>query len=110
MVSGAEGLLLYDRWQGLRDYCFASDGAYSSTHSFPHATANATADTASDGPSAKASAATSATPHGSACTRWTCRSIQLRCWTVFFMGWSQAAVVLQDSPRVWTAHATAGTS
>merc|ERR1712154_217925 len=36
--------------------------------------------------------------------------IQLRCRTVLHLGWCQAAVVLQDPPRVWPADATAGPS
>jgi len=75
MAPGEEGLLLCDRWQGLRSYGSAGDDTDGSTDALSDATANATthssthpADDAADGPT------------------WAGRSIQLRRRRVFLLG------------------------
>jgi len=103
VVAGAEGLLLSNGWQGLRDHSFASDYADSSANSFPNTATHTSTDAACDAASAAAThSATAAAP--SSRTRG---SLQLRSRPVFLLGWGQAAVVLQDSPHLWAAHSTA---
>jgi len=110
VVSGAEGLLLYDRWPGLRDYRFANDDAYSPSHTVSndasHASAYPTAHAAADEADTAASPAT----HSSPCTGRTSRSLQLRCWTVLFLGPGQAAVVLQFPPHLRPTDTTTSSS
>jgi len=69
VVPGAEGLLLYDRWPGLRDYRFARDDAYSPSHTISHdashASAYPTAHAAAD------EAAASPATHSAPCSRRT---------------------------------------
>jgi len=106
VVAGAEGLLLHDRWSGVRDHSFATEATNNSAHTVSHAASNsatyAAPDAASDSAFAAANSAT--------CTSRTRRSLQLRRRTVFCLGPKQAVLVLPASSYLWSADATAGTS
>jgi len=65
VVSGAERLLLHDRWPGLRDDSLATDNPYNPTHAIPYAAAHATSHSASD----SSYPATLAATHSAACPR-----------------------------------------
>jgi len=108
VVPGAEGLLLYDRRPGLRDYSIARNDAYNSAHTIPHDASDTPAYPTSHAASDEAAAPTAT--HSSACPRGTSRPLQLRCRTVFLLGRSQAAVVLQFPPHLRPTDATASSS
>jgi len=57
VVAGAEGLLLSNGWQGLRDHSFARDYADSSANSFPNTATHASTDAAANAATHSAAAA-----------------------------------------------------
>jgi len=66
VAAGAEGLLLSNGWQGLRDHSFASDYADSSANSFPNTATHASTDAATHSAAAAATHSAAATATHSA--------------------------------------------
>jgi len=107
MVPSAEGLLLCNSGPRLRDYRSARAPGDSTTHSIPdaathtaaHATGHSTRDSASD--------SASHTTHSA--TR-TCRSLQLRCGSILWLGPRQADMVLPASSYLRSADGSTASS
>lgn len=83
VAAGAEGLLLHDGRQGLRDNRIASHPSHSASDAFPDSAADATAHATTDSAS-----------HA----WWTSRSVQLRSRSREHMEAGQEGMVLPDSP------------
>jgi len=115
LVASSERLLLHDCGKRLRDDSSPGDDANSATNALPNAAAYASAYTPANSSchaasNAAANSATASTANSAARPSWTCRSVQLRCWTVFCLGGEQAAVVLQFPSHLRAANATASSS
>lgn len=118
LVTGAEGLLLYDSGKWVLNHSIASARADSTANSVSNATTYAATHAATPTAShstahSSAHAAQDATGHSTTRTTspsWTRRPLQLCGWTVFLVATSQAAVVLQFPPYLWPADGAAGAS
>jgi len=99
VVPGAEGLLLHDRGQRLRNNSFAGDHTDSSADSIPNTATHAAAHSTSDAAPTHF-AATTASPS------WTRGSLQLRSGPILQLGPSQTAVVLQNPSHLWPTDAS----
>jgi len=122
LVTGAEGLLLYDSGQWVLNHSIASARADSTANSVSNATSDAATHAATPTASHSAShstahssthAAQDTTGHSTTRTTspsWTRRPLQLCGWTVFLVATSQAAVVLQFPPYLWPADGAASAS
>jgi len=111
LVAGTERLLLHDRRQGLRNHGSSCPACDHPSNAF----SNTATDTATNSPCnaarhAAANSATASTANSAARPSWTCRSVQLRCWTVFCLGGEQAAVVLQFPSHLRAANRTTSSS